>query len=59
MHDRLEKRTPVHDWLGGRSMLHDPAGGRVPAINWIERMADERVLDDQPLRRDPEKSQYE
>ena len=35
-------------------MLRDPAGIRVPAHNRLEQMADERVQDDQPMRRDPE-----
>ena len=34
-------------------MLRDPAGGRVPAHDWLERMADDRVQDDQPMLRDP------
>ena len=44
----------VHDRLGGRVMLRDPSGGRVPAHDWLEQMADDRVSDDQPMRRDPE-----
>ena len=35
-------------------MLRDPAGRRVPAHDRLEQMADERVQDDQPMRRDPE-----
>ena len=35
-------------------MLRDPAGRRVPAHDWLEQMADERVQDDQPMQRDPE-----
>jgi hypothetical protein len=35
-------------------MLRDPAGRRVPAHNRLDQMADERVQDDQPMRRDPE-----
>ena len=44
----------MHDQLGGRTMLRDPAGRRVPAHNRLEQMADDRVQDDQPMRRDPE-----
>ena len=35
-------------------MLRDPAGRRVPAHDRLEQMADNRVQDDQPMRRDPE-----
>ena len=35
-------------------MLRDPAGRRVPAHDRLEQMADERVQDDQPMRRDLE-----
>ena len=35
-------------------MLRDPAGRRVPAHDRLEQMADDRVQDDQPMRRDPE-----
>ena len=35
-------------------MLCDPAGRRVPAHDRLEQMADDRVQDDQPMRRDPE-----
>jgi len=55
VHDRLGKRVSVHDRLGGRTMLRDPAGRRVPAHDRLEQMADERVQDDQPMRRDPER----
>ena len=55
VHDRLEKRVSVHDRLGGRTMLRDPAGRRVPAHDRLEQMADDRVQDDQPMRRDPER----
>ena len=54
-HDRLEKKVSVHDRLGGRSMLRDSAGRRVPAHDRLEQMADDRVQDDQPMRRDPER----
>ena len=54
MHDRLGKKVSVHDRLGGRTMLRDPAGRRVPAHDQLEQMADDRVQDDQPMRRDPE-----
>ena len=36
-------------------MLRDPAGRRVPAHDQLEQMADERVQDNQPMRRDPER----
>ena len=36
-------------------MLCDPAGRRVPAHDRLEQMADERVQDDQPTRRDLER----
>ena len=36
-------------------MLRDPAGRRVPAHNRLERMADERMQDNQPMRRDPKR----
>ena len=36
-------------------MIRDPAGRRVPAHDRLEKMADERVEDDQPIRRDPER----
>ena len=36
-------------------MLCDPTGRRVPAHDWLEQMADDRVQDDQPMRRDPER----
>jgi hypothetical protein len=36
-------------------MLRDPAGRRVPAHDRLEKMADDRVQDDQPMRRDPER----
>ena len=44
----------MHDRLGGRTMLCDPAGRRVPAPDRLEQMADDRVQDDQLMRRDPE-----
>jgi len=55
VHDQLGKRVSVHDRLGGRTMLCDPAGRRVPAHDRLEQMADERVQDDQLIRRDPER----
>ena len=55
MHDRLGKRVSVHDRLGGRTMLRDLAGRRVPVYDRLEQMADDRVQDDQPMRRDPER----
>ena len=42
------------DW-GGRTVLRDPAGRRVPARDRLEQMDDERVQDDQPMWRDPER----
>ena len=39
-------------------MLRDPAGRRVPAHDRLEQMADDRVQDDQPMRRDPERVPY-
>ena len=36
-------------------MLHDPVGRRVPAHDRLEQMADDRVQDDQSMRRDPER----
>ena len=53
MHDQLGKKVSVHDRLGGRTMLRDPAGRRVPALDRLEQMANDRVQDDQPMRRDP------
>ena len=55
VHDRLGGRVSVHDRLGGWTMLHDPAGGRIPANDRLEQMSNDRLLDDQPLRRDPER----
>ena len=55
VHDRLGKRVLVHDRLGGRTMLRDPAGRRVPVHDRLEQVADDRVQDDQPMRRDPER----
>ena len=51
IHDRLRKRVSVHDRLGGRTMLRDPARRRIPAHDWLEQMADDRVQDDQPMHR--------
>ena len=36
-------------------MLRDLAGRRVPAHDRLEQMADDRVQDNQPMRRDPER----
>ena len=55
VHDRLGGRISMHDRLGGRTMLRDPAGRRVPAHDRLERMADDRVQDDRPMRMDPER----
>ena len=41
------------DW-GDRIILHDPTGRKIPAYDRLEQMADGRVQDDQPMRRDPE-----
>ena len=35
-------------------MLRDPAGRKVPTYDRLEKMADDRVQDDQLMRRDPE-----
>ena len=45
----------MHDRLGGRTMLCDPARGRIPADEHLEQMANDRVPDDQPMRRDPKR----
>jgi len=58
MHDRLGKRISVLDRLGGRIMLRDPAGRRVPAHDLLEKMADDRVQDDQPMCRDTEREPH-
>jgi hypothetical protein len=58
VHDWLGKRISVHDRLGGRTMLHDPAGRRVSAHDRLEKMADDRVQDDQPMRIDPDEEPY-
>ena len=55
MHDRLGKRVSVHDRLGGSTMLRDPAGRRVSVHDRLEQVADDRVQDDQPMRRDLER----
>ena len=36
-------------------MLRDPVGRQVPAYDRLEQMPDNRVQDDQPMRRDPER----
>ena len=36
-------------------MLRDPAGRKMPTQDRLEQMADDRVQDDQPMRRDPER----
>ena len=36
-------------------MLCDPTGGRIPANEWLEEMANDRVPDDQPIHRDLER----
>ena len=36
-------------------MLRDLAGRRVPVHDRLEKVADDRVQDDQPMRRDPER----
>ena len=55
VHDPLGGRVSVHDRLGGRTMLCDPVRGRIPADERLEQMANDRVPDDQPMRRDPER----
>ena len=55
MHDRLGKRVSIHDRLGDKTMLRDPAGRRVPIHDLLEQVADDRVQDDQPMRRDPKR----
>ena len=55
VHDRLGGRASVHDRLWSRTMLRDPMGGRILADDRLEQMANDRVQDDQPLRRDPER----
>ena len=39
-------------------MLRDPAGRRVPAHDRLEQMANDRVQDDQPMRRDLEREPH-
>jgi len=39
-------------------MLCDPVGRRIPAHDRLEQRADDRVQDDQPMHRDPEKEPY-
>ena len=39
-------------------MLRDLAGRRVPVHDRLEKMADDRMQDDQPMRKDPEKEPY-
>ena len=51
-------RISVHDRLGSMTMLRDPVGCRVPAHDRLERMADDRVQDDQPMHRDPEREPF-
>ena len=36
-------------------MLCDPVRGRIPADECLEQMANDRVPDDQPMRRDPKR----
>jgi hypothetical protein len=55
IHDRLGEKISVLDRLGGRTMLRDPAEGRIHVHHRLERMADDRVPDDQPMRRDPKR----
>jgi len=45
----------MHDRLGGRTMLRDPAGVRIPVNNRLEKIANDRIPDDQLLCRDPER----
>ena len=55
VHDQLGKKVSVLDRLEGKTMLRDPAGRRVPAHDRLEQMANDRVQDDQPMCRDPER----
>ena len=52
VHDQLRGRISVHDRLGGRTMLRDSAGGRIPADERVGKMANARVPDEYPHRRD-------
>ena len=36
-------------------MLRDPAGRRVPVHDRLKQVADDRVQNDKPMRRDPER----
>ena len=36
-------------------MLRDPAGRRVPVHDRLKQVTDDRVQDDKPMRRDPER----
>jgi len=58
IHDRLGGRIPVHDQLGGKSMLRDSSEGRIHVHDQLEQMANDLVLDDQPLHRDPEREPF-
>ena len=41
-----------------RTMLRDPRGGRIPAQNRLEQVADDRMHNDQPMRRDLEREPF-
>jgi hypothetical protein len=44
----------IIDW-GGMTMIRDPAGRRAHVHDRLEQMADDRIKDDQPMRRDSER----
>jgi len=56
--DRLGGRPSVHDQLGGRIMLPDPSGGQNPTHDRLEQMTDDRMPDDQSMRKDLEREQF-
>ena len=43
---------------GGRTMLHDPVRRKIPALDRLERMTNDRVPDDQPMCRDTEREPH-
>ncbi|RLN09140.1 putative gag-pol polyprotein [Panicum miliaceum] len=62
---REEQRVSVHDWLGGRvdqyhrskgrTNQQDGLGGRICVHDGLEEMADDRVSDEDPLGREPDR----
>ena len=48
----------MHDQLGGKSMLRDSSEGQIHVHDQLEQMANDLVLDDQPLHRDPEREPF-